>query len=145
MGLHGLQAVLPFVTAVACREAQEISMDWYVMALKRYADFKGRSQRKEYWMFTLFNLVAFFVLSVIGGFQGDQAELLTGLYSLAVLLPSVAVTVRRLHDIGRSGWWALLMAVPVVGALVLVVFALQDSQPEANEYGPNPKALVASY
>ena len=55
-----------------------------------------------------------------------------------------AVTVRRLHDIGRSGWWALLMAVPVVGALILVVFALQDSQPEANEYGPNPKALVVS-
>ena len=119
-------------------------MDWYLMALKKYADFKGRSQRKEYWMFTLFNLLAFFVLSVIGGFQGDQAELLTGLYSLAVLLPSIAVTVRRLHDIGKSGWWALLMVVPLVGALVLAVFALQDSQPEANEYGPNPKALVVS-
>ena len=120
-------------------------MDWYLMALKKYADFKGRSQRKEYWMFTLFNLLAFFVLSVAGGMLGDQAELLTGIYSLGVLLPSVAVTVRRLHDIGRSGWWALLMVVPVVGALILVVFALQDSQPEANEYGANPKALAASY
>ena len=120
-------------------------MDWYLMALKKYADFKGRSQRKEYWMFTLFNLLAFFVLSVVGSVLGDHAELLTGIYSLGVLLPSVAVTVRRLHDIGRSGWWALLMVVPVVGALILVVFALQDSQPEANEYGPNPKALAASY
>jgi len=120
-------------------------MDWYLMALKKYADFKGRSQRKEYWMFTLFNLLAFFVLSIVGSVLGDQAELLTGIYSLGVLLPSIAVTVRRLHDIGRSGWWALLMVVPVVGALVLVVFALQDSQPEANEYGPNPKALAASY
>jgi len=143
--MHGLQAVLPFVAAVACREAQEIFMDWYLMALKKYADFKGRSQRKEYWMFTLFNLLAFFVLSIVGSVLGDQAELLTGIYSLGVLLPSIAVTVRRLHDIGRSGWWALLMVVPVVGALVLVVFALQDSQPEANEYGPNPKALVLSY
>jgi uncharacterized membrane protein YhaH (DUF805 family) len=137
--------MLPFVAAVACREAQEISMDWYLMALKKYADFKGRSQRKEYWMFTLFNLLAFFVLSVAGGMLGDQAELLTGIYSLGVLLPSVAVTVRRLHDIGRSGWWALLMVVPVVGALILVIFALQDSQAEENEYGPNPKAPVFPY
>lgn len=120
-------------------------MDWYLMALKKYADFKGRSQRKEYWMFTLFNLLAFFVLSVVGGMLGDQAELLTGIYSLGVLLPSVAVTVRRLHDIGRSGWWALLMVVPVVGALILVIFALQDSQAEENEYGPNPKAPVFPY
>ena len=114
-------------------------MDWYLMALKKYADFKGRSQRKEYWMFTLFNLLAFFVLSVVGGMLGDQAELLTGIYSL------VAVTGRRLHDIGRSGWWALLMVVPVVGALILVIFALQDSQAEENEYGPNPKAPVFPY
>ena len=120
-------------------------MDWYLMALKKYADFKGRSQRKEYWMFTLFNLLAFFVLSFVGGMLGDQAELLTGIYSLGVLLPSVAVTVRRLHDIGRSGWWALLMVVPVVGALILVIFALQDSQAEENEYGPNPKAPVFPY
>lgn len=120
-------------------------MDWYLMALKKYADFKGRSQRKEYWMFTLFNLLAFFVLSVAGGMLGDQAELLTGIYSLGVLLPSVAVTVRRLHDIGRSGWWALLMVVPVVGARILVIFALQDSQAEENEYGPNPKAPVFPY
>ena len=96
-------------------------------------------------MFTLFNLLAFFVLSFVGGVLGDQAELLTGLYSLGVLLPSVAVTVRRLHDIGRSGWWALLMVVPVVGALILVIFALQDSQAEENEYGPNPKAPVFPY
>ena len=120
-------------------------MDWYLMALKKYADFKGRSQRKEYWMFTLFNLLAFFVLSIVGSVLGDQAELLTGIYSLGVLLPSVAVTVRRLHDIGRSGWWALLMVVPVVGALILVIFALQDSQAEENEYGPNPKAPVFPY
>jgi uncharacterized membrane protein YhaH (DUF805 family) len=107
-------------------------------------DFKGRAQRKEYWMFALFNLVIMIVLTLVGGGgEGGLGDVLSGLYSLAVMVPSVAVTVRRLHDIGRSGWWALLMIVPLIGALILIFFAIQDSQPEANEYGPNPKAVPA--
>lgn len=117
-------------------------MEWYLKAWRQYADFKGRAQRKEYWMFALFNLVIMIVLTLVGGGgEGGLGDVLSGLYSLAVMVPSVAVTVRRLHDIGRSGWWALLMIVPLVGALVLIFFAIQDSQPEANEYGPNPKGV----
>jgi len=117
-------------------------MDWYLMALKKYADFSGRSQRKEYWMFTLFNLLASFVLVVLGEMLGSGA-LLQGIYSVAVLLPSIAVTVRRLHDIGKSGWWLLILLVPLIGALVMLYFAVKDSEPEINAYGPNPKALPA--
>jgi len=122
---------------------REISMQWYLKALRQYADFKGRAQRKEYWMFTLFNLIIMVVLQLVGGGgEGGLGDVLSGIYSLGVLLPSVGVTVRRLHDIGKPGWWALLMIVPIIGALVLIYFAVQDSQEGSNEYGPNPKALA---
>jgi uncharacterized membrane protein YhaH (DUF805 family) len=115
-------------------------MQWYLKALRQYADFKGRAQRKEYWMFTLFNLIIMVVLQLVGGGgEGGLGDVLSGIYSLGVLLPSVGVTVRRLHDIGKSGWWALLMIIPIIGALVLIYFAVQDSQEGSNEYGPNPK------
>ena len=114
-------------------------MDWYLMALKKYAEFQGRSQRKEYWMFTLFNLLAFFVLSIVGSVLGDQAELLTGLYSLGVLLPSIAVTVRRLHDIGKSGWFLLLGLIPLVNFYLLFLL-VQPSQSDSNQFGAPPVA-----
>lgn len=117
-------------------------MEWYLKALRQYADFKGRARRKEYWMFTLFNVLIMIALKIVGGGdEGDAGDMLSGLYSFAVLLPSIGVTVRRLHDTGRSGWWALLMLVPLVGTLVLFYFALLDSQPGSNEYGPNPKEV----
>ncbi len=120
-------------------------MDWYLMALKKYAEFQGRSQRKEYWMFTLFNFLAMVLLGAVGallggGGEGGLGDVLQGLYGLGVLVPGIAVTVRRLHDIGKSGWWGLVALSPLIGSLILIYFAVKDSQPETNEYGPNPKA-----
>ncbi|MCD1260777.1 DUF805 domain-containing protein [Paenibacillus athensensis] len=111
-------------------------MEWYVKVWKNYVGFQGRAQRKEYWMFVLFNIIASIILGIIDGVIGIQ--LLSGLYSLAVLLPSLAVAARRLHDTGRSGWWQLLALIPLVGAIILIVFLCQDSEPD-NQYGPNPK------
>lgn len=120
-------------------------MDWYLMALKKYAEFQGRAQRKEYWMFTLFNFLAMVLLGIVGallggGGEGGLGDVLQGLYGIAVLVPGIAVTVRRLHDIGKSGWWGLVALIPLIGSLILIYFAVKDSQPETNEYGPNPKA-----
>ena len=120
-------------------------MDWYLMALKKYAEFQGRAQRKEYWMFTLFNFLAMVLLGAVGallggGGEGGLGDVLQGLYGLGVLVPGIAVTVRRLHDIGKSGWWGLVALIPLIGSLILIYFAVKDSQPETNEYGPNPKA-----
>jgi uncharacterized membrane protein YhaH (DUF805 family) len=114
---------------------------WYLEVLKKYAVFSGRARRKEYWMFVLFNVIVSIVLFAIGRAIG--AEFLQGLYSLAVLLPGLGVAVRRLHDTDRSGWWLLIALVPLVGAIVLLVFTVSDSQPGDNQYGPNPKAAVA--
>jgi uncharacterized membrane protein YhaH (DUF805 family) len=119
-------------------------MSWYLEVLKKYAVFDGRARRKEYWMFFLINLLISVVLiaidNLIGTFSQTGFGLLQGLYSLAVLIPSIAVTVRRLHDIGRTGWWILIGLIPVIGGIVLLIFMVLDSQPGVNQYGPNPKA-----
>ena len=119
-------------------------MDWYLSVWKKYAVFSGRAQRAEYWYFVLFNCLAIIGLviidSITGSFDDDAGiGLLSGLYYLGVLLPSLAVTVRRLHDTGRSGWWMLIALLPFLGGLILLFFAVQDSQPGGNQYGLNPK------
>ncbi len=122
-------------------------MNWYIEVLKKYAVFSGRARRKEYWMFTLFStiiaLVLGFIEDIVRGIVGIAPEtnqsILVGIYTLAVLIPSIAVSVRRLHDTGRSGWWVLISLVPLIGVIVLIVFTVQDSQQEDNQYGPNPK------
>ena len=113
-------------------------MSWYLEVLKKYAVFSGRARRAEYWYFLLFNLIVVVVLSIIDAAAGTN-PLLSGIYTLAVLLPSIGVAIRRLHDTGRSGWWILIALVPLVGAIVLLVFYVQDSSAGVNEYGPNPK------
>ena len=122
-------------------------MNWYIDAWKNYVNFQGRARRKAYWMFALFNIIAIIVLGVIEGAIGLSGQsgygILTGLYSLAIILPGLAVAVRRLHDTGRSGWWILIGLVPLVGPIVLLVFFVQDSQPGSNQYGPNPKESTA--
>ena len=120
-------------------------MSWFVEALKKYAVFSGRSRRKEYWYFALFVIIISFVLSIIDLLTGAYARtvgvgLLSSIFSLAVLIPSIAVTVRRLHDIDRSGWWLLIALVPLVGWIVLLVFSVQEGTPGSNRYGPNPKS-----
>ena len=123
-------------------------MSWYLQALKKYAVFSGRSRRMEYWYFVLFNIIVSIVLGVIDGLLGTSgsyagAGLLSGIYGLAVLIPSLAVTVRRLHDTDRTGWWILIALVPLIGVIVLLVFALLEGTPGDNQYGPNPKEASA--
>jgi uncharacterized membrane protein YhaH (DUF805 family) len=119
-------------------------MEYALQALRKYAVFSGRSRRKEYWFFILFSILGSIVAGIVDGVLGTVDEA-TGigiagcLFMLALLVPSIAVGVRRLHDIGKSGWWLLIGLIPLVGAIVLIVFAVQDSQPGTNQYGPNPK------
>jgi uncharacterized membrane protein YhaH (DUF805 family) len=113
-------------------------MNYYIDAWKNYVNFNGRARRKAYWMFVLFNIIAAVILSIIDNVIGTGG-ILGGLYSLAVLLPGIALGVRRLHDIGKSGWWLLIALVPLIGFIVLIIFAVTDSQPGENQYGPNPK------
>ena len=119
-------------------------MKWFIKVVKEYATFKGRARRKEYWFYYLFYLLFFVVAFVVDfavGTWDDAAQigLFSTVYPLALLIPTIAVTVRRLHDTGRSGWWFLLVLVPIVGHLVLLVFMVLDSQPGDNAYGANPK------
>lgn len=105
--------------------------------LTQYAVFSGRSRRSEYWWYTLFAVVVSLVASQIDAALGSQVVSIV--LALALLLPGLGVSIRRLHDTGRSGWWLLIGLVPVVGVIVLIVFYVQDSQPMTNAYGPSPK------
>jgi uncharacterized membrane protein YhaH (DUF805 family) len=123
-------------------------VSWYLEVLKKYAVFSGRARRAEYWYFVLFNIIVAIVLSLIDTLLGtfdfvQGVGLLSGLYSLAVLIPTLAVTVRRLHDVDRSGWWIFINLIPLIGTIVLLVFALTDGTPGSNRYGPNPKESTA--
>jgi uncharacterized membrane protein YhaH (DUF805 family) len=122
-------------------------LSWYLEALKKYGVFSGRSRRKEYWYFVLFNIIVAIVLAwidaLLGTFSSSGIGLLSGIYGLAILIPSLAVTVRRLHDIDRSGWWILINLFPLIGSIVLLVFALSEGTPGNNRYGPNPKEATA--
>jgi uncharacterized membrane protein YhaH (DUF805 family) len=120
-------------------------MNWFLLALKKYAEFSGRSRRSEYWYFVLFYVLIYMGLALVdtltGSFNAASGMgILSGIYSLGMLIPSIAVGIRRLHDTDRSGWWLLISFVPVIGAIVLIVFFFQDSQPGDNRFGPNPKA-----
>lgn len=115
-------------------------MNWYLKVLKNYAGFSGRAQRTEYWMFCLFNILIAIALGVIEGLIGTMG-VISIIYNLAIIIPSLAVFVRRLHDTNRSGWWFFIALVPIIGAIVLLIFLVQDSQPGDNQYGPNPKTL----
>ena len=120
-------------------------MDWYIGVLKKYTVFSGRARRKEYWMFFLFNCIIATVLSVLGTVLGSIGgigiifTILSGIYSLAVLCPGLAVTVRRLHDVGRPGLHILFALIPLVGAILLLIWTVTEGTAGDNEYGPNPK------
>ncbi len=98
----------------------------------RYADFKGRSRRSEYWWASLATFIVTSVLTAI-------IPSLVGIWNLVILVPSIAICIRRMHDIGKSGWWILVNFIPVVGQILLIIWACKDST-EDNQWGPNPKA-----
>lgn len=111
--------------------------------LKNYFNFNGRARRKEYWMFVAVNIVATIVISIIGGIiDYTIASVLSSLYALAVLLPGLGVTVRRLHDIGKGGIYILIALIPLVGAIILLIWECKEGQIGENQYGPDPKELA---
>ena len=115
-------------------------MNWYLGCWKKYAEFSGRARRKEFWMFVLFNFLVSIAVGIVDGILGTNGAL-GGLYSLAVLIPSLAVAARRLHDTDRSGWWQLIGFIPLIGWIILLVFLCSDSKPGENRFGPNPKGM----
>jgi uncharacterized membrane protein YhaH (DUF805 family) len=129
------------------------SFGWYKKCLRRYADFSGRARRKEYWFFQLYNGLSILGLIIIGVIIGEISgnsetgglvfAVLAVIYALCILIPYLAVTVRRLHDTGRSGWWILIEFVPYAGVIILFIFTVLDSEPGTNKWGPNPKLGIS--
>ena len=125
-------------------------MEWMILPLKRYADFSGRSRRKEYWMFFLLNLIVAVVLNILlggamlsggeDGAIGGVGALLIVVYALATFIPGLAVTVRRFHDQDKSGWMVLLALIPLVGGLIMLVFMCLEGTRGPNRFGNDPKA-----
>ena len=125
-------------------------MEWMLMPLKRYADFSGRSRRKEYWMFVLGVFIAAIVLSIVEGILGLSGMVggvygpLTTILLLGVIIPSIAVQVRRFHDQDKSGWFVLLALIPFIGGLAVLVFMLLEGTRGPNRFGPDPKDPAAA-
>lgn len=111
-------------------------MNWYTAVIKNYAGFSGRAHRTEFWMFILFYYIAAAVLGVIGTLI--HFTLLSSIYSLALLVPYLAVAVRRLHDTNRSAWWILFILLPIIGWILLIVLECLEGTRGPNNYGPNP-------
>ncbi|SEN19935.1 DUF805 domain-containing protein [Actinacidiphila rubida] len=112
-------------------------MRWYIDVLKKYAVFSGRARRKEYWQYTLFTCIALVVLLIVGAVVHTMIPYF--LYLIAVIVPTLAVGVRRLHDTGKSGWFILLGLIPAVGSIILLVFTCTAGDRGVNAYGPDPK------
>ena len=125
-------------------------MEWMLMPLKRYADFSGRSRRKEYWMFVLGVFIAAIVLSIVEGVLGLSGMVggvygpLTTILLLGVIIPSIAVQVRRFHDQDKSGWFVLLALIPFIGGLAVLVFMFLEGTRGPNRFGPDPKDPAAA-
>lgn len=128
-------------------------MKWFIKVLRQYADFSGRARRKEYWMFVLFNVIFSYAWMFLAGFivanaGRDIEDALLSIYLsyyVIMALPGLAVSVRRLHDIGKSGWMVLIGLIPVIGGLWLLVLMLKDGEVSENEYGPNPKTAAEGF
>jgi uncharacterized membrane protein YhaH (DUF805 family) len=114
-------------------------VEYFKLALSKYAEFTGRSRRSEYWYFILVYTLISSAVNTFAFILGDWVTMLGSLVGFALFIPSLAVSIRRLHDTGRSGWWLLIGVVPLIGITLLIVWFATDSQPGANEYGPNPK------
>ena len=130
---------------LASRQDQDTKkgdMGWYLQVFKKYAVFKGRARRKEYWVFMLINTTVIAILMIIEAVTGiKDIYSISDLYGLVVAIPVSAVATRRLHDTGRSGWWQFLILVLVIGWIPLLIWLLKESDDGDNKYGPNPKEI----
>ena len=120
-------------------EEQYNPIDWFVKSLKNYANFSGRARRKEYWFFILVQFGVILIASVIDSIIFKKPSVLYMLTALALFIPSLAVSVRRLHDIGKSGWWYLICLIPLIGAILLIVWFATETKPETNQWGKPAK------
>ena len=124
-------------------------MNWFLKAFKQYVVFSGRARRKEYWMFVLFmfifGLIAIAldnILDITFQFPGVYYGPIYIIFGLVMFLPNLGVSIRRLHDTGKSGWFIFIGLIPLIGAIWLLVLMFTDSQPGENSYGPNPKEVT---
>lgn len=120
-------------------------MNWYLMAMKKYAQFSGRSRRKEYWMFVLFNILFVIVAIVLDTLLGTNVAplpygMIYFLYVLGTLLPGLSAVVRRLHDLGKGGGWFFIGFVPIIGSIWLLVLLCTEGESGENRFGPDPKS-----
>ncbi|AJR22903.1 MULTISPECIES: DUF805 domain-containing protein [Sphingobium] len=133
-------------------------MEWMLLPLRRYAKFSGRARPREYWMFVLFLLLCYIGVAMVEGILGlsttdhwfqrgpwwagagysTRGGPLTGLFTLAMIIPHIAVSVRRLHDTDRSGWWLLIVFFPIIGSIVLLIFFIMSGTRGPNRFGPDP-------
>ncbi len=117
-------------------------MNYYSICLSKFADFSGRARRREYWTFVLVNCLIAMLLLILGlafGEDSPASNIMVTIFYLIMLVPNLSVSVRRLHDIGKSGWYMFLSLIPLIGGLILLVWALMDSETGENLYGKNPK------
>jgi len=113
-------------------------VQWYLKVLKNYVGFHGRASRTEFWMFFLINAIITFLLSLLDNLANTD-NMISGIYGLLTLLPLIAVGVRRLHDIGKSGWWYLISLIPFIGQIILLILACFKSEDHENRFGPVPR------
>jgi uncharacterized membrane protein YhaH (DUF805 family) len=123
-------------------------MEWYLKVMRQYADFSGRARRKEYWMFILFNVIFAIIAMVLDNVLGLNFEEGSGgpiyiIYALIALIPGLAVAVRRLHDVGKSGWMFFIVLIPIIGSIWLLVLMCSEGESSSNAYGSNPKDASA--
>lgn len=117
-------------------------MNYYSICLSKFADFSGRARRREYWTFALVNCLIAMLLLILGlafGEDSPASNIMVTIFYLIMLVPNLSVSVRRLHDIGKSGWWLFIGLIPLIGSLLLLVWSFMDSEPDENQYGENPK------
>lgn len=127
-------------------------MNWYLAVLKKYAVFSGRARRKEYWMFVLLNMIFCIIAIALDKILGIEFDCLYypygpiyTIYVLAVFIPGLAVAIRRLHDVGKSGWMYLICLIPIIGTIWILVLLIKDSDQGENKYGANPKEIVEEH
>ncbi|HEY4310048.1 MAG TPA: DUF805 domain-containing protein [Pirellulales bacterium] len=118
-------------------QPEGFGFQWYLVVWKKFADPSGRARRMEYWTFLLFHYIVI-ILLMIAGRMANGSSMIVNLYALAAIVPTVMVRIRRLHDIGKSGWWLLISIVPIVGWIIMLIFLTRASEPGTNKYGPNP-------
>lgn len=121
---------------------QKSPWDFYLACFRKYATFTGRAQRAEYWYFALFNSIIYLILFFIS--SAYLIQILCIVFYLAMMIPGLAVAVRRLHDVGKGGWMILISLIPLIGSIWLLILMVTDSNPGNNQYGPNPKGMLVS-